>query len=61
MKNTNKKPLSHAQMALAITAALAIGASPLYLAVWRANPWPCVGLFVASQAFLMIRRRQRSK
>ncbi|MDB0572410.1 hypothetical protein LBW59_16740 [Ralstonia solanacearum] len=61
MESTNKKPLSHAQMALAITAALAIGALPLYLAVWKANPWPCIGLIVASQAFLMIRRRQRSK
>lgn len=60
MKNTNKKALSHAQMALAITAALAVGALPLYLAVWKANPWPCVGLFVASQAFLTIRRHQRS-
>lgn len=61
MENTNKKPLSHLQMVLAITAALGIGALPLYLAVWKANPWPCIGLIVASQAFLMIRRRQPSK
>ncbi|MET2529930.1 hypothetical protein [Ralstonia pseudosolanacearum] len=58
MENTNKKPLSHA---LIITGALAVSASLFYLAVWKANPWPCIGLIVASQAFLMIRRRQRSK
>jgi len=48
MENTKKKPLSHAQMAKAITIALAGGAIPVYLAI-KGNPWPCIALFVASQ------------
>jgi len=61
MENTNKKPLSHAQMALAIIGVLAIGALPLYLAVRTNNPWPCIALFVVSQVCLVIRRRQLNK
>lgn len=55
--DTNKKPLSHAQMAKAFSIVLVVGAIPVYLAL-KGTPWPCVALFIASLAYLPIRRRQ---
>ncbi|WP_454734306.1 hypothetical protein [Cupriavidus pauculus] len=55
-----RKPFTHRQMALAISLVLAVSAIPFYLAI-KGNPWPCIGIFAASQAYLMIRRRQLSK
>ncbi|CAG9170395.1 hypothetical protein [Cupriavidus pinatubonensis] len=60
METSKRKPLTDGQMALAISIALAGGAIPVYLAI-KGNPWPCVALFVASQAYLMFRRRQLNK
>lgn len=60
MENTKKKPLSHAQMAFAISLVLAGSAIPVYLAI-KGNAWPCIALVVASQAYLMVRRRQLNK
>ncbi|MEQ6351239.1 hypothetical protein [Ralstonia pseudosolanacearum] len=60
MENKKKKPLSHAQMAFAISIVLAGSAIPVYMAR-KGNPWPCVVLFVAGLAYLPIRRRQLNK
>lgn len=60
MENTKKKPLSHAQMAKAISIALVCGALPAYLAI-KGNPWPCAALIVASGVYLPFRRRQLNK
>ncbi|MGA5725865.1 hypothetical protein ACPCHQ_18200 [Ralstonia thomasii] len=57
MENTNKKPLSHAQMAKAFSIVLVVGAIPVYLAL-KGNPWPCGALIVASLVYLPFRRRQ---
>ncbi|OAI66400.1 hypothetical protein RSP781_13935 [Ralstonia pseudosolanacearum] len=60
MTNAKKKPLSHAQMALAISLVLVSSAGPVYLAI-KGNAWPCIALVVVSQAYLTIRRRQFNK
>ncbi|NKA76072.1 hypothetical protein GO285_05035 [Ralstonia solanacearum] len=60
MENTKKTPLSHAQMAFAISIVLAGSVIPVYMAS-KGNPWPCVVLFVAGLAYLPIRRRQLNK
>ncbi|AXV99822.1 hypothetical protein CJO81_03025 [Ralstonia solanacearum] len=60
MENTNKKPLSHAQMAKAISIAVIGGAIPVYLAI-KGNPWPCVALIGVSWVYLQFRRRQLNK
>ncbi|WP_231408700.1 hypothetical protein [Ralstonia solanacearum] len=60
MENANKKSLTHAHMALAISIGLAGSAVPVYMAS-KGNPWPCVVLIVAGLAYLPIRRRQLNK
>lgn len=55
-----RKPLTHLQMALAISLVLAVSAIPFYLAI-KGNPWPCAALFVVSQGYLAFRRRQLNK
>ncbi|VVE43996.1 hypothetical protein PHO31112_04303 [Pandoraea horticolens] len=57
MEITTKKPLSHVQMALATGLAIAAGALPVYLAVWKSNVLPCLVLFIAAKAYLVLRRR----
>lgn len=60
MENANKKSLTHAHMAFAISIVLAGSAIPVYMAV-KGNAWPCIALVVVSQAYLTIRRRQLNK
>ncbi|WP_296649908.1 hypothetical protein [Paraburkholderia sp.] len=60
MENTNKKPLSDAQMAKVIAIALVVGAILVYLAL-KGNPWPSIALLVASWAYLWIRHSGRRR
>lgn len=60
METRKRTPLTNGQMALTISIVLAGSAVPVYLAI-KGNPWPCAALLVASQAYLMMRRRQLNK
>ncbi|VVE54362.1 hypothetical protein PAN31108_04928 [Pandoraea anhela] len=57
MEITTKKPLNHIQMALAAGLAIAVGALPVYLAVWKSNVLPCLLLLVIAQTYLVLRRQ----
>lgn len=52
-----KKPLSHAQMAFAIVAAIVLCAPGLYLMFAKHSPWLSIVTLALSQGFLVWKKR----
>jgi hypothetical protein len=51
-----KKPLSHAQMAVAIGASLLLAGPSFYLAAFQDSPWLAIALAVGTKGWLFWKR-----
>lgn len=53
-----KKPLTHAQMALAGVTAILVAGPAFYLAVFNSSPWLALVTLALSQGFLAWKKRR---
>lgn len=53
-----KKPLSHAQMALAGAITIVVAGPAFYLAVFKSSPWLALLTLALSQGFLFWKKRR---
>jgi len=54
----NKKSLSHAQMAVVVSAAILLGGPSFYLAVVKDSPWLAIASVVAAQGWTFWNKRR---